>query len=90
MTHTAKKEAPPRVLVVDDEEMQRILARTSLEQAGFIVDEAADGAAAVLDGKPGSDGVVLMPRDDPGSRQTLLPALRAAERAHGADESGSP
>jgi len=47
MTDTAPKEAPARVLVVDDEEMQRILARTSLEQAGFIVDEAADGAQAL-------------------------------------------
>jgi len=47
MTHFATHEAPPRVLVVDDEEMQRILARTSLEQAGFIVDEAADGAQAL-------------------------------------------
>jgi diguanylate cyclase (GGDEF)-like protein/PAS domain S-box-containing protein len=36
-----------RVLVVDDEEMQRLLARTSLEQAGFIVDEATNGAEGV-------------------------------------------
>ena len=47
MTHFATQEMPPRVLVVDDEEMQRILARTSLEQAGFVVDEAADGAQAL-------------------------------------------
>jgi len=51
---------------------------------------AADGAPAVLDGEPGRDGVVLMPRDDPGSRQWLLPALRAAERGHGAEEDRSP
>jgi len=47
VTNFAPTEAPPRVLVVDDEEMQRILARTSLEQAGYIVDEAADGAQAL-------------------------------------------
>jgi len=47
MTHFATQETPPRVLVVDDEEMQRILARTSLEQAGFVVDETADGAQAL-------------------------------------------
>ena len=39
--------APARVLVVDDEEMQRLLARTTLEQAGFAVDEAVDGAEAL-------------------------------------------
>jgi PAS domain S-box-containing protein len=47
MTHFATQEMPPRVLVVDDEEIQRILARTSLEKAGFVVDEAADGVQAL-------------------------------------------
>ena len=47
MSHFTTQETAPRVLVVDDEEMQRILARTSLEQAGFVVDEAADGAQAL-------------------------------------------
>ena len=47
MNQIAHKETPPRVLVVDDEEMQRILARTSLEQAGFVVEEARDGAQAI-------------------------------------------
>ena len=47
MTNFANPGPSPRVLVVDDEEMQRILARTSLEQAGFSVDEAADGTQAL-------------------------------------------
>ncbi len=37
----------PLVLVVDDEDVMRLLARESLEQAGFAVMEAADGAEAV-------------------------------------------
>ncbi len=47
MTDNHHTDSPGRILVVDDEEMQRILARTSLEQAGFIVEEAADGAQAL-------------------------------------------
>ena len=37
----------PLVLVVDDDMMMRILARETLEQAGFRVEEAEDGQAAV-------------------------------------------
>ncbi|MEQ9061697.1 MAG: EAL domain-containing protein [Gammaproteobacteria bacterium] len=33
-----------RVLLVDDDDMQRLLARTALENAGFAVIEAADGS----------------------------------------------
>ena len=47
MTEVPQDVTPARVLVVDDEEMQRILARTSLEQAGFTVDEAVNGAQAL-------------------------------------------
>ncbi len=47
VTATTQQASPPKVLVVDDEEMQRILARTSLEQAGFTVAEAEDGAEAL-------------------------------------------
>ncbi|HUP95871.1 MAG TPA: EAL domain-containing protein [Burkholderiales bacterium] len=35
------------VLVVDDDTTMRLLARATLEQAGFIVEEAADGRAAL-------------------------------------------
>jgi hypothetical protein len=51
---------------------------------------AADGAPVVLDGRPGRDGVVLMPRNDPGNRKTLLHALRSAARAPADDAGGSP
>jgi len=37
----------PRVLVVDDSEMDRVLASRTLEQAGYAVDTASDGQAAV-------------------------------------------
>ena len=37
----------PLVLVVDDDSTMRLLARETLEQAGFRVEEAEDGQAAV-------------------------------------------
>jgi diguanylate cyclase (GGDEF)-like protein len=39
--------ATKRVLVVDDDSMVRFLARTTLEQNGFVVEEAPDGFAAI-------------------------------------------
>lgn len=39
--------AARRILVVDDEEVVRILVARALADAGFVVTEAADGAAAV-------------------------------------------
>lgn len=47
MTETAKEKAAPRVLVVDDDDTSRLLAHASLEKAGFIVDEAENGRAAL-------------------------------------------
>ena len=38
---------PPLVLIADDNDIERILMRESLEGAGFAVEEAGDGAAAV-------------------------------------------
>ncbi len=38
---------PSRVLVVDDDPTTRLLARASLEQAGFAVEEAGDGDTAL-------------------------------------------
>ena len=40
-------EKTPRVLVVDDDEMVRLLARETLEQAGFTVEEVDDGELAL-------------------------------------------
>jgi two-component system response regulator MprA len=36
-----------RILVVDDDELVRILACTVLEHAGYVVDSASDGAEAL-------------------------------------------
>ncbi|GLT23385.1 hypothetical protein GCM10007933_28510 [Zoogloea oryzae] len=60
---------PPRVLIVDDDFTARLLEREALEQSGFTVVEASDGAEALaavdrqppdlmlLDvGMPGLDG----------------------------------
>lgn len=46
MERTTQKESP-LVLVVDDDVTTRLLARESMEQAGFRVEEAEDGAAAL-------------------------------------------
>jgi len=58
----------PRVLVVDDDASARALARTVLERAGYRVEEAADGRAAVERfARHGADMVlldVMMPRLD--------------------------
>jgi DNA-binding response OmpR family regulator len=60
--------APARILIVDDEPNVRLVFRTTLESAGYTLDEAADGEAAlarVRDGRP--DLVLLdllMPRLD--------------------------
>lgn len=43
----AKAEAQSLVLVVDDDRLQRVLARDSLEAAGYRVAEACDGAEAL-------------------------------------------
>ncbi len=45
--NTQARRTKPLVLVVDDEDVMRLLARESLEQAGFTVEEAANGADAV-------------------------------------------
>lgn len=58
----------PRVLVVDDSPSVRLLIRTNLELAGFDVEEAADGAEALVrlrQDQPLPDVVtldVMMPR----------------------------
>ncbi len=49
-----------RVLVVDDEEDIRLLTRLILEGAGYDVDEAADGVAALGRIEAGGVDVVLL------------------------------
>ena len=50
----------PLVLVVDDEPMMRLLARESLEQAGFQVVEAEDGGDAVETCREKHPGIILL------------------------------
>lgn len=47
MTH--HRENAPLILVVDDDAVVRLLAREALEQEGFLVAEAVDGRAAMLE-----------------------------------------
>jgi len=47
MTRPHPASPPPTVLVVDDDVALRLLMREVLEQAGFVVVEAADGAAGL-------------------------------------------
>ncbi|HEX9697030.1 MAG TPA: response regulator [Actinomycetota bacterium] len=42
-----RKTAPPRVLVVEDDPHVRTLNRMILEEAGYAIDEAADGETAL-------------------------------------------
>jgi len=44
----------PRILVVDDDAVQRFTARRVLETAGFQVDEASDGSAGLFRIKSGT------------------------------------
>jgi CheY-like chemotaxis protein len=68
----------PRVLVVDDTDSIRLLIRTNLELAGFVVEEAVDGAAcleqlAAAEVLPDAITVdVMMPRMDGFSTVTAL------------------
>ena len=47
MASSIVQAASPRLVLADDDEIVRILARAALEQEGFIVFEAADGATAL-------------------------------------------
>ncbi|MFO8085124.1 MAG: EAL domain-containing protein [Desulfobacterales bacterium] len=47
MTESKSEKGLPVVLIVDDDESMRFLARASLEEAGFCVEEEADGMAGL-------------------------------------------
>ncbi|MBD2771255.1 response regulator [Iningainema tapete] len=47
MTTNPKKENSPLIFVVDDDKSMRLLLRVALEQEGYQVLEAQDGAAAL-------------------------------------------
>ena len=58
--------AAQRVLLVDDYEVNRIVARKHLEGAGYRVDAAVDGSAAIEALKHGSYDLVMMDIEMPG------------------------
>lgn len=55
-----ERHAGRHVLVVDDDEMNRIVAQTLLEEAGLQVDTAADGAEAVACAERAAYALILM------------------------------
>jgi len=60
MSTTLFPEITPRILIVDDDEVIRILLRQFLESEGYIVDEGADGEAALdLVGRNSYEMVIL-------------------------------
>lgn len=52
--------APLRVLLVDDNRVNRLVARRFLERLGYDIDEAEDGAQAVEMARPGRYAAILM------------------------------
>ncbi len=56
----------PKVLVADDDITMRILAREVMEQAGFSVEEAADGKEALICFKRNQPDIVLLDVNMPG------------------------
>ncbi len=50
----------PEVLIVDDDEAQRLTLRTALEDSGFLVHEAGDGAAGITQFENVHPDVVLL------------------------------
>ena len=65
MSKTATRDTPPTVLVVDDDMTLRFLARESLEQAGFTVEEAEDGALVLAAFARLQPDIVLLDIDMP-------------------------
>jgi len=73
-----------RVLVVDDNEVNRMLATALLERMGVVVDSADDGRAALDRIAAGRYDLVLMDMEMPGmDGLTATEALRADEAATG-------
>ena len=51
---------PPRILVVDDEALNRILLQTALEHMGYVVETVSDGRAALQTLRQQSYNLILL------------------------------
>lgn len=73
-----------RVLIVDDQEVNRILPRTHLERLGIPTDEAEDGHAALAKLAQGGFDLVLLDISMPGlSGLDVCRQVRADPALHG-------
>ncbi len=73
-----------RVLLAEDNELNRIIAREMLERVGFVVDEAEDGLEAVLKARKTAYAAVFMDIQMPGMDGFAATAsLRRAKRLQG-------
>ncbi len=74
-----QKQPASRILVVDDEPTARLLMQASLRQAGFVVEVAADAAAALSVFRDGSFDLVMSDVEMPGMDGYALCALLREE-----------
>jgi two-component system chemotaxis response regulator CheY len=75
---------PRRVLVVDDSLVVRRIARRMLEEAGFVVDEACNGAEALLHVRQARPDAILLDWNMP--VMNGIDCLRALRHDFGDDE----
>lgn len=68
---SAREDASPRVLVVEDDAALAVMLRYNLEKQGYIVDEAADGQEALLRLSESPPDIVLL--------DWMLPSLSGIE-----------
>jgi DNA-binding NtrC family response regulator len=74
---TAPGDLRPRVLVVDDDAEMRSLLGEVLSEAGYHVEQAADGAEALIRLRGESFAAIVLDKNMPGlSGLDLLPGLR--------------
>ena len=72
---------PIRILLIDDDEDSRVVYKTMLEWAGFVVDVAANGIAGLRTARTHPPDVILLDLVMPGvDGGTVLQQLRAMPR----------
>ena len=74
MTEGSARRSKPLVLIVDDIPMMRLLMREALEQAGFNVEEAGNGATALSTFSACRPDIVLL--------DVLMPDMNGFEACH--------